>query len=43
LEPKKTGKSAVVNSAEIFGILTGKSTLAIYDTRTGEVERVDVD
>ena len=40
---EKTGKSVMVNPGEIFGMLTGKSTFAIYDTRTGEVERVDVD
>jgi putative phosphoesterase len=37
------GKSVMVNPGEIFGILTGKSTFVIYDTRTGEIERVDVD
>jgi predicted phosphodiesterase len=37
------GKTAVVNPGEIYGVLTGKSTFAVYDTRTGEVERVDID
>jgi uncharacterized protein len=40
---EKNGKCITVNPGEIFGILTGQSTFAIYDTRTGEVERVNVD
>jgi putative phosphoesterase len=39
---EKVGRTMVVNPGEIFGFLTGKSTLAIYDTRTEEVERVDI-
>ena len=39
---EKKGKTLSVNPGEIFGVLTGKSTFAIYDTRTGEAERVDV-
>lgn len=40
---EKNGRSILVNPGEIFGLLTGKSTFAVYDTRTGEIERVDVD
>ncbi len=39
---EKKGRTTVVNPGEVFGVLTGESTFAIYDTRTGEVERVDV-
>ena len=39
----RTGKCVTVNPGEIFGLLTGQATFALYDTRTGEVERVDVD
>ena len=39
---EKRLRTTVINPGEIFGILTGESTFAIYDTRTGEVERVDV-
>ena len=40
---ESVGKTAVVNPGEIYGVLTGKSTFAVYDTRTGKVERVDID
>ena len=40
---ERTGATLVVNPGEIFGLLTGKSTFVIYDTRTGEAERVDLD
>jgi hypothetical protein len=33
----------VINPGEIYGLLTGKATFVIYDTRTGQGERVDVD
>ena len=42
-EVEKTGRTLVVNPGEVFGLLTGKSTFVIYDTRSGEAERVDVD
>jgi putative phosphoesterase len=35
--------SLVINPGEIYGLLTGRATFAIYDTRTDEAERVDVD
>lgn len=41
-EITKSGKTLVVNPGEIYGLLTGKSSFAIYDTRTGEASRVDV-
>jgi putative phosphoesterase len=40
---ERKGSTLLVNPGEIFGLITGKSTFAIYDTRTGEAERVDVD
>ncbi|MBP2681441.1 MAG: phosphodiesterase, family [Candidatus Krumholzibacteriota bacterium] len=39
---ERKGATLLVNPGEIFGLLTGKSTFVIYDTRTGEAERVDV-
>jgi putative phosphoesterase len=39
---EKHGRVTVVNPGEIFGVLTGESTYAVYDTRTGEVERVGI-
>jgi putative phosphoesterase len=40
---ERKGSTLVVNPGEIFGLLSGKSTFVIYDTQTGEAERVDVD
>jgi len=40
---EKLGKTVVVNPGEVFGMMTGKSTCAIYDTRTGTAARVDID
>jgi putative phosphoesterase len=39
---EKKGRTTVINPGEIFGVLTGNSTFAIYDTGKDEVERVDV-
>ena len=39
---EKKGRTTVVNPGELFGVLTGESTFAIYDTREDKVERVDV-
>ena len=36
------GETIVINPGEIYGILTGHSTFAIYDTEQGKVERVEV-
>ena len=38
---KKVGKTLVLNPGEVFGGLSGKSTLAILDTETLEVELVE--
>lgn len=40
---ERIGRSLVVNPGEIFGFLTGRSTFVIYDTDTGEAQRVDVE
>jgi putative phosphoesterase len=40
---EKRGNTLVVNPGEIFGLLTGKATYVVYDTKTGEAERVDLD
>jgi len=37
------GRSLVVNPGEIFGHLTGNATFVIYDTETGDAQRVDVE
>lgn len=39
---EKQGRVTVVNPGGIFYFLTGESTCAVYDTQTGEVERVSV-
>jgi len=39
----KQGQTLVVNPGEIFGLLTGQSSFVIYDTKSGEATRVDVD
>jgi putative phosphoesterase len=36
------GGSLIINPGEIYGLLTGKSTYAVYDTDSGEAERHDV-
>lgn len=41
-ETLRLGKTLVVNPGEIYGLLTGESTYAVYDTATGEAVRVDV-
>jgi hypothetical protein len=40
---EKVGRSLVVNPGEIFGLLTGRATYVIYDTKTGDAQRVDLD
>jgi putative phosphoesterase len=40
---EKSGDTLIINPGEIFGLLTGKSTFVIYDTKSGDAERVDVD
>ncbi len=35
------GRTLFINPGEIYGGLTGHSTFAIYDTATGEAERVE--
>ncbi|UCH84693.1 MAG: metallophosphoesterase family protein [Candidatus Latescibacterota bacterium] len=40
---ESVGRSLVVNPGEIFGLLTGKSTFVVYDTDTGQAQRVDVE
>ena len=40
---ERKGSTLVVNPGEIFGLLTGKSTFVIYDTKSGEAEPVEVD
>lgn len=37
------GKTLVINPGEIYGILTGHSTFAVYDTATHKATRVDVE
>ncbi|UCG50555.1 MAG: metallophosphoesterase [Candidatus Latescibacterota bacterium] len=39
---ERVGRTLVVNPGEIYGLLTGNATFVIYDTDTGEPERVDV-
>ena len=39
---KKVGKTLAVNPGEVCGYLTGKSTLAILDTKKGEARIVDL-
>lgn len=41
-EISRAGDTVVINPGEIYGLLTGASTYAIYDTETGEARRVDV-
>jgi putative phosphoesterase len=40
---EKSDGTLIVNPGEIFGLLTGRSTFVIYDTESGDAERVDVD
>jgi putative phosphoesterase len=40
---ERVNNTLVINPGEIYGLITGNSTFVIYDTRTGETERVDVD
>ena len=42
-EVTSAGRTLVINPGEIYGLLTGHSTFAIYDTATGEASRVDVE
>jgi putative phosphoesterase len=42
-EIAQQGRTLVVNPGEIYGLLTGHSTFAIYDTETHEATRVDVE
>ena len=42
-EITREGKTLVVNPGEIYGLLTGDSTYAVYDPATNEASRVDVD
>lgn len=41
-EIRSEGKTLIVNPGEIYGLLTGDSTFAVYDTGSGEAIRVDV-
>lgn len=41
-EISRVGRTLVINPGEIYGLLTGASTYALYDTDTGEAQRVDV-
>ena len=36
------GKTLVINPGEIYGGLTGHSTIALYDTSIGKAERIDL-
>jgi putative phosphoesterase len=38
----QAGKTRVVNPGEVCGYLTGLPTIALYDTRTGEAEFVEL-
>lgn len=42
VERAEGGKTLIVNPGEIFGGLTGQSTFVVYDTATGEPERITV-
>jgi hypothetical protein len=41
-EIKRMGKTLSINPGEIYGLLTGSATFAIYDTDAHEATRVDV-
>ncbi len=41
-ELSRTGETLVINPGEVYGLLTGISTYAVYDTDTGEAQRVVV-
>ena len=41
-EVSQMSDTLVINPGEIYGMLTGSSTCVIYDTDTGDAQRVDV-
>ncbi|MDH3215245.1 MAG: metallophosphoesterase [Candidatus Krumholzibacteria bacterium] len=41
-EVAERGKTLVINPGEIYGLLSGSSTFAVYDTQTGAATRVEV-
>jgi predicted phosphodiesterase len=43
IDISRHGKTLAVNPGEIYGLLTGHSTFAVYDTKTGDAKRVDVE
>ena len=42
-EITRQGETLVINPGEIYGLLTGQSTFALYDTEANEATRVDVE
>jgi putative phosphoesterase len=41
-ELTRVGRTLILNPGEVFGGLTCSSTFAMYDTATGEAERIDI-
>jgi len=41
-EISSVDKTTIINPGEIYGGLTGNATFALYDTETGEADRVDL-
>jgi putative phosphoesterase len=41
-ESTPVGRTLLVNPGEIYGGLSGHSTFAVYDTGTGDVERIEL-
>lgn len=41
-ETAQIGKTRLINPGEIYGLRTGHATFALFDTESGEVQRVDL-